>query len=87
MKILMRHHQFSGLFPKMYVELAENETLGSLLYVHNEMPHECRKPFTKVSQTEVTTQDREYCCKIMKLDPRDRPMAKELLQEEWFQVD
>ena len=33
---------------------------------------------------ELAEEDRTFICKIMKLDPRDRPTAKELLQDPWL---
>jgi serine/threonine protein kinase len=33
---------------------------------------------------EITKEGRDFICRIMKLDPRDRPSARELLQDEWF---
>lgn len=33
---------------------------------------------------ELSKEDRDFIVKMMKLDPRDRLTAKELLQDEWF---
>jgi hypothetical protein len=33
---------------------------------------------------EVCKQDKELICKTMKLDWRERPSAKELLEDEWW---
>ncbi|KAF2277919.1 putative serine/threonine protein kinase [Westerdykella ornata] len=41
-------------------------------------------PFILVEDEEVTTEDKVFLCKLMKLDPRDRPSAKELLEDEWL---
>ena len=46
--------------------------------------NEPRKPFSMAVDPELTKEDREFICKIMKLDPRDRPTAGELLRDEWF---
>ena len=43
-----------------------------------------RKPFHMVKDKEFEPADKDFIIKIMKLDPRDRPTAKELLQESWF---
>lgn len=40
--------------------------------------------FRRISQEEIVKEDNDFICKIMKLDPRDRPLAKELLSDEWF---
>ncbi|KAE8384375.1 kinase-like domain-containing protein [Aspergillus alliaceus] len=34
----------------------------------------------------VLAEDKEFILKIMKLDPRDRPSAAELLQDKWFDI-
>lgn len=36
---------------------------------------------------EICAEDRAFALRIMKLDPRDRPTAKELLQDVWFDQD
>ena len=40
------------------------------------------KPFA--TSQDIADNDKKFLCKIMKLDPRDRPTAGELLQDEWF---
>ncbi|KAK0649247.1 kinase-like domain-containing protein [Cercophora newfieldiana] len=42
------------------------------------------KPFHRVGPREVPPADMEFILKIMKLDPRDRPTAEELLADVWF---
>jgi casein kinase II subunit alpha len=48
--------------------------------------NEIRKPFRLAEGEELTVEDRTFLCKIMKLDPRGRPMARELLEDEWFDI-
>lgn len=43
-----------------------------------------RRPFALAEDPELSKADRSFLCRIMKLDPRDRPTAKELLMDEWF---
>ncbi|KKK18560.1 hypothetical protein ARAM_006260 [Aspergillus rambellii] len=50
----------------------------------HDVPPEKLKPFSLASQREISKQDKDFLLKIMKLDPRDRPTAKELLEDEWF---
>jgi hypothetical protein len=41
-----------------------------------------------MTEREVCRKDREFICKIMKMDWRDRPTAKEFLEEaEWWEGD
>ena len=42
------------------------------------------KPFRYLSEREICLADKASVLKIMKLDPRDRPAAKELFQDAWF---
>ncbi|CZS99067.1 uncharacterized protein RCO7_00432 [Rhynchosporium graminicola] len=42
------------------------------------------KPFAQAEDKELAEEDRTFICKIMKLDPRDRPTAKELLNDPWL---
>ena len=50
----------------------------------NGVPPKELKPFTLASQKEISKEDKEFILKVMKLDPRDRLTAKELLTDEWF---
>ena len=59
-----------------------DDMLGLLTIIMKEVPK--RTPFSRASSAEIEKEDRDFICKIMKLDPRDRPSAKELLQDEWL---
>jgi hypothetical protein len=39
------------------------------------------RPFGQVSNREVSRQDKEFICKMMRIDPRKRPTARELLRD------
>jgi casein kinase II subunit alpha len=83
--VLIKHANYFGPFPLSYQEIADDERLGILTLVVNcSVDNEKRKPFSMIEDRELTKEDREFISKIMKLDPRDRPTAKELLQDEWF---
>ena len=84
LKILMKQHQFFGPFPLSYKEIADDETLAILTYVMHGVPPERMKPFRLITEREISKEDKAFILKIMKLDPRDRPTAKELLQDEWI---
>ena len=45
------------------------------------------KPFERITEREISKEDKTFMLKIMKLDLRDRPTAKELLEDMWFEVD
>jgi serine/threonine protein kinase len=84
LKILMKHHQYFGPFPLSYKEIADEDTLSILAYVMKGVPHGKMKLFEYVTDQEIIKEDKAFILKTMKLDPRDRPTAKELLQDEWF---
>lgn len=84
LRILMKQHQFFGPFPLSYKEIADDETLAILTHVMHRVPQEKMKPFGRIGEREISKEDKAFVLKIMKLDPRDRPTAKELLQDEWF---
>ena len=74
-----------GPVPLSYGEIADNERLGILTAVINLInEHNLQRPFHLSADKELLKEDRTFIYKIMKLDPRDRPTAKELLQDEWF---
>lgn len=48
------------------------------------VPPDKLTPFRYLSEREICRADKQFVLKIMKLDPRDRPTANQLLQDEWF---
>ena len=40
--------------------------------------------FSRTEPPEIAVEDRDFILKIMKMDPRDRTSAKELLQDKLF---
>lgn len=87
LRILMRQHQFFGPFPASYNEIADNDTLTILNYVMDVVPPGKMKPFGRITEREVSKEDKAFLLKMMKLDPRDRPTAKQLIEDEWFKTD
>ncbi|KAF4624047.1 hypothetical protein G7Y89_g14130 [Cudoniella acicularis] len=83
LKILIKQHQFFGLLSLSYKEIADDQTLAILTYVMYGVPPEKMKPFVRVTEREIS-EDKAFVLKIMKLDPKNRPTAKELLEDEWF---
>jgi hypothetical protein len=81
--VLERMHMFFGPFPLTYKQLASTETILYLADIMNKSPQ--RKPFSMWKDREFSQDDKIFLAKIMKLDPRDRPTAEQLLGENWFQ--
>ncbi|KAJ1706293.1 hypothetical protein NYO67_11566 [Aspergillus flavus] len=84
LKILAKYRIYFGPFPPSYGELADKETSGLLSQIMKDVPPEKLRPFSLASQNEISKHDNEFILKILKLDPRDRPTAKDLLEDELF---
>jgi serine/threonine protein kinase len=80
--VLKRMHRFFGPYPSSYSDFNDEMTLALIDVIDREGPP--AKPFARVGPKEVPLADKEFILKIMKLDPRDRPTAEELLADVWF---
>jgi serine/threonine protein kinase len=87
LRILMRQYQFFGPYPASYSEIANGDALTILNYVMGGVPPEKMKPFERITEREVSKEDKAFLLKIMRLDPRERPTAKQLMEDEWFKGD
>lgn len=74
-------------FPPKNGEIINDEARQSILSLMDLVKPEMMTPFRFVTEREVSKEDKEFILKIMKMDWRDRPTAKELLQDEWFEGD
>ncbi|KAB8349418.1 hypothetical protein FH972_023445 [Carpinus fangiana] len=84
MRIFMRHDKYFGPFPLSYLDIADEESLGILAGITKACDR--RAPFAMALSDEISPEDRTFILKMMKLDPRDRPTAQSLLEDEWFKV-
>jgi len=85
LQVLIKQVSIFGPVPMSYGEIADDDRLGILSAVINLVnEHNLQKPFHMSDDKELSTEDKTFICKIMKLDPRDRLTARELLQDEWF---
>jgi serine/threonine protein kinase len=80
----MRQFQFFGPFPPKYEEIADEDTVDVVIWLMEQIPRDKMTSFHRISDKEVCKKDKEFIGGIMKLDPRDRPTARELLEHEWF---
>jgi serine/threonine protein kinase len=87
--ILIKQYKFFGPFPPKYAELLQgNKNIDIIIeYLFNSIPKSEMTPFSQVTEREVSKRDKEFICRIMKMDPRDRPTASELLQDDWFEEE
>jgi serine/threonine protein kinase len=83
----MKHHRCFGPFPDSYKDIADQGRLAALVWIMQNSPPETMKPFHLTTAREISQEDKEFVLKAMKLDPRDRPTAQELLEDKWFQQD
>ncbi|GLB05240.1 hypothetical protein AtubIFM57258_011278 [Aspergillus tubingensis] len=83
-KVLVLHHQWFGPFPISYKEIYDQETQETIVRIMSGIPPEKLKPFRFLREREICDADKAFVLRIMKLDPRDRLTAKDLLQDEWF---
>ncbi|KAI9671501.1 MAG: hypothetical protein M1817_003552 [Caeruleum heppii] len=92
LEVLKRQFQYFGPFPAKYEEIAKPMTVAAILWLMQEIPYHKTTAFHRTTEREVCKKDKEFLGKIMLLDWRDRPTAKELLGKEllggeWFGED
>lgn len=84
-EVLKKQLRFFFPFPEKFREIADPETIQSILHVMQQVPE--YTPFSRTTDKEILQADRDFVCKIMKLDWRDRPTVHDLLEDEWWNVD
>ncbi|KAL4922392.1 kinase-like domain-containing protein [Aspergillus aurantiobrunneus] len=83
-KIVEKYHRIFGPFPALYEEIADQQRLAVLAWIMQNSPAETLCPFRLTRTGEICPADREFVLSVMKLDPRDRPSARQLLEDAWF---
>jgi hypothetical protein len=83
----MQQFRYSGPFPAKIAEIADLETVQSISLIMENIPTEKTTTFSRTTEREVSKKDNVVISKMMKLDWRDRPTAKELLEDEWWMDD
>ncbi|KAH7402804.1 kinase-like domain-containing protein [Pyrenochaeta sp. MPI-SDFR-AT-0127] len=85
--VVMEQFRYFGPFPAKISDIPSPETIQSILWLMQELPQEKLTPFSWTTEKEVSKRDKDFIGKIMMLDWRDRPTAKELLEDEWWDDD
>ncbi|KAH6627936.1 kinase-like domain-containing protein, partial [Chaetomium tenue] len=80
--VLKWMYRFFGPYPQSYESFNDPDTITIINFINHQEPP--AKPFARVTTREIPLADKKFLLKIMKLDPRDRPTAEELLADEWF---
>jgi hypothetical protein len=83
-EVVKSQFRYFGPFPAKYEEIASEETVTTILYLMHLIQPSTMTPFRMVTEREVVKEDKEFILKLMQMDWRDRPAAKDLLQDEWF---
>ncbi|KAF2663521.1 serine/threonine protein kinase [Microthyrium microscopicum] len=84
LEVLKRQFQYFGPFEKEYLEIASPEVVQAIFWLMQEVPAATMTQFHRTTEREVCQSDKDFIGKIMKLDWRQRPTAKELLEDEWW---
>ena len=82
--VVEEQFKYFGPFPAKIAEIADPEAVQSILYSMQNIPKEKTTPFSQTTEREASKRDNVFISKTMKLDWRDRPTAKELLEDEWW---
>ncbi|KAJ9296019.1 hypothetical protein DTO271G3_5594 [Paecilomyces variotii] len=90
--VLIKQIKEFGAFPSSYsTDPVDAERMSVMNYIQNHMLRiklaEAWDPVVEEdeeSELGVTREDREFIGKILKMDPRERPTARELLQDRWL---
>jgi serine/threonine protein kinase len=84
--VLIKQVSFFGPWPLKYQEIVDEETLQNCTIVQEYInENSLRKPFMMLQDPEIDVEDKRFVLRLMMLDPRDRPTAAELLQDNWLQ--
>ncbi|EMD86879.1 hypothetical protein COCC4DRAFT_141207 [Bipolaris maydis ATCC 48331] len=83
--VLAKQTSIFGPFPMSYRDIADEERQSIFILLSAYLKeNRSLKPFSMAEDPELTMGDRNFICRIMRRDPRDRPTAKELLEDPWF---
>ncbi|RYN19232.1 hypothetical protein AA0115_g10843 [Alternaria tenuissima] len=85
--VVVEQFKYFGPFPAKIAEIADPETAQSIILLMENVPKEKTTPFRRTTEREVSRRDNIFIPKMMKLDWIDRPTAKELLEDEWWNDD
>lgn len=75
-------YRFFGPFPASFQEIADENARNAMEILDELEPSLTH--FSNMATHEVPAADKKFILKMMKLDPRERPTAEELLEDEWF---
>jgi casein kinase II subunit alpha len=82
---MIQQARFFGPFPVSYEDFIDADQNKALAMIMSRIEEQkSRRPFQLLQDKEVTAADKVFLCKVMRMDPRERPTARQLLEDEWF---
>ena len=82
--VVIRQFGFCGPCPETYAEIAESVMPQVEAFEQAVRNTGGEKGYRNTLARYINEKDLKFLLNLMKLDPRDRPSAKELLQNSWF---
>ncbi|KAL3420436.1 serine threonine protein kinase [Phlyctema vagabunda] len=87
--ILIRQLAHFGPVPKSYIDLIPRQDSDRWVLLATAIQfikdNDRQRPFQYIQDECLTEEDREFLLKTMKFDPRERPSARDLLLDKWFE--
>jgi serine/threonine protein kinase len=83
-EVLERMNIFFGPFPTGFKDPLDQTILDHIANLRDSVPESELQRFQYAINKEIESEDKTFLFKIMKLDPRERPTAKELLKDNWL---
>ena len=84
LEVLKQQSRYFGPFPGCIGEAVSEETATAILYLMSEIPFSQVGLFQRTPEKEICKADKMFISKIMRMDWRERPSAKDLLKDDWF---
>ncbi|MCJ1248692.1 hypothetical protein MMC30_005911 [Trapelia coarctata] len=85
LEVLIRQCAFFGPFPDKFAEVVNSDTMASVQYIEQTIvARGGRAPYKRSLDTNFSKKALSFINKCMKLDPRDRVSAQELLNDGWL---
>jgi hypothetical protein len=85
--VVEEQFKYFGPFPAKIAEIADPETVQSIMLMMQNIPKEKTTPFSRTTESEVSRRHNIFISKMMKLGWRDCPTAKEMLEDIWWNDD
>ncbi|TDZ35841.1 Serine/threonine-protein kinase shk1/pak1 [Colletotrichum spinosum] len=80
--VLKRMYHSLGPFPPSIADIIDPETFEIIHFLNRQGPPQ--RLLERWAPEEIPSADNMFLRRILKLDPRDRPTVKEIIEDEWF---